>query len=534
MYRKNVASQFIHFQGVDSATGGIKSGVTWTVRRCLDGTFAAATGTASEDGTTGWYKFALSQADTNGNNCAFNFTGTGAVPQTVNFVTTACDPTVATNFGITSLPTTAVTTNGSLITSGTGTAQLSVTSGRALSDVDTIKTNPVVNAGTITFPTTATLASTTNITAGTLTTVTTATNVTTVNGLAANVITAAATAADFGAEIADAVWDEVLTGGEHNIATSAGRRLRTIQDNQSYDDGAIWIDTVNGTAGTTLYENGTAGLPVDTLADALTLAAAANLKHFHLINGSSITLTSNIDSYEITGDEFGVALGGQSVNGASIHNAHKVGVGVSGTFTGNPHILHSMIDTAGITGPNARLGWCAIMGPLTSNGTGTWVVHSCWGLSGAVFDFGAGAGQTIYILDWLGGPIEIKNMAASDVLYFEGRSGLLTLAASCTAGTVILAGNIALTNNGSGQTLSQKSRYELTRILSDSTAFQGADIAAILTDTGTTLDTNITAIKAKTDSLAFTVAGQVDSNVQYVNDIEVTGDGQTGTEWGPV
>jgi hypothetical protein len=37
-------------------------------------------------------------------------------------------------------------------------------------DVDTIKTNPVVNGGTITFPTTATLASTTNITAGTITT----------------------------------------------------------------------------------------------------------------------------------------------------------------------------------------------------------------------------------------------------------------------------------------------------------------------------------------------------------------------------
>lgn len=38
-------------------------------------------------------------------------------------------------------------------------------------DVDTIKTNPVVNGGTITFPTTATLASTTNITAGTIATI---------------------------------------------------------------------------------------------------------------------------------------------------------------------------------------------------------------------------------------------------------------------------------------------------------------------------------------------------------------------------
>jgi len=41
------------------------------------------------------------------------------------------------------------------------------------------------------------------------------------------------------------------------------------------------------------------------------------------------------------------------------------------------------------------------------------------------------------------------------------------------------------------------------------------------------------AIKAKTDSLTFTVAGQVDANVQYVNDAAVTGNGQPGTEWGP-
>lgn len=48
-----------------------------------------------------------------------------------------------------------------------------------------------------------------------------------------------------------------------------------------------------------------------------------------------------------------------------------------------------------------------------------------------------------------------------------------------------------------------------------------------------TIDTVADAIKAKTDSLTFTVAGQVDANIQYVNDVLVQGDGQTGTEWGP-
>ena len=46
-------------------------------------------------------------------------------------------------------------------------------------------------------------------------------------------------------------------------------------------------------------------------------------------------------------------------------------------------------------------------------------------------------------------------------------------------------------------------------------------------------EADIAAIKAKTDSLAFTVPGQVDANIQYVNDVAVTGNGQAGTEWGP-
>jgi hypothetical protein len=47
------------------------------------------------------------------------------------------------------------------------------------------------------------------------------------------------------------------------------------------------------------------------------------------------------------------------------------------------------------------------------------------------------------------------------------------------------------------------------------------------------LDTEIAAIKAKTDGLTFTVAGVVDANIQRVNDVTVTGTGAPGDEWGP-
>ena len=45
--------------------------------------------------------------------------------------------------------------------------------------------------------------------------------------------------------------------------------------------------------------------------------------------------------------------------------------------------------------------------------------------------------------------------------------------------------------------------------------------------------TNISAIKAKTDGLTFTVAGVVDANIRRVNDVTVSGTGAPGTEWGP-
>lgn len=100
-------------------------------------------------------------------------------------------------------------------------------------DVDTIKTNPVVNGGTITFPTTATLASTTNITAGT---VTTATNVTTVNGLAANVITAAAIA-DAAIDRATFAADTGLQSVRSNTAQAGANGSITLDASASATDG---------------------------------------------------------------------------------------------------------------------------------------------------------------------------------------------------------------------------------------------------------------------------------------------------------
>lgn len=50
----------------------------------------------------------------------------------------------------------------------------------------------------------------------------------------------------------------------------------------------------------------------------------------------------------------------------------------------------------------------------------------------------------------------------------------------------------------------------------------------------TNLDASVNAVKTKTDSLTFSVAGLIDANVKRVLDGAIDGDGSDGNPWGPV
>lgn len=128
MYRKNVAGQFVCFQMLLTASGAVATGLSPAVRRCIDGTFAAGGGTSTEDTGTGSYKYAMSQADTNGNNISLIFTATGAMPVCVNIVTTAADPTDSVRLGLTGLANAVPGAAGGLFIAGTNAATTVTTS----------------------------------------------------------------------------------------------------------------------------------------------------------------------------------------------------------------------------------------------------------------------------------------------------------------------------------------------------------------------------------------------------------------------
>ena len=60
-----------------------------------------------------------------------------------------------------------------------------------------------------------------------------------------------------------------------------------------------------------------------------------------------------------------------------------------------------------------------------------------------------------------------------------------------------------------------------------------AELATALGTADDAVLAQVALVKAKTDSLTFTVAGHADVNLQYVNDVQVNGTGAAGNEWGP-
>lgn len=139
MYRKNVAGQFIYFCMVTVA-GVADTGATVTCKRCIDGGAQATAGGTTTHRGGGQYEFALTQADTNGNNISYLFTATGDLPVEKTIVTTAADPTDSVRFGLTALPNAAAEAAGGLYTRGSGAGQINQPA-NGLVDVNTLRWN---------------------------------------------------------------------------------------------------------------------------------------------------------------------------------------------------------------------------------------------------------------------------------------------------------------------------------------------------------------------------------------------------------
>jgi len=268
---------------------------------------------------------------------------TGVAPVYVEYQFVAVDLMDTVRFGLTALPNTAVTTNGSLITAGTGTAQLSTTSGVALANTSqwngtavTGMPMPTYTQPTgflaATFPTT--VASTTNITGGTITTVSGNVNgsVGSVTGNVGGNVTGSV--GSLTATAVQNIWDDATTN--NTVAGSVGKLIvdnlnATVSSRSTLTAADVWNSltsglTTAGSAGKLLVDNLNATVSSrSTLTDTQvwssstrTLTAGTNIV---LAKGTGITgfndiTVSNIWSEAIPGS-YGAGTAADKLNSAS-------------------------------------------------------------------------------------------------------------------------------------------------------------------------------------------------------------------------
>lgn len=296
---------------------------------------------------------------------------------------------------------------------------------------------------------------------------------------------------------APGVGDEfkIISGGSVHAETQGG----------GYEGGAVWIDTIDGVAGTLLYVNGTVDNPVNSIADARTLADALGMHVFHSLPGSTFTLAQAFNDFEFIGAGFTVALGGQDIGGSRFFNC-----AISGIGTGSVRVVFRDCLVIGATTlATASLLGCNFAADLTLSAAGIYRITE--GIHGSAtapaIDFGAAVlNTTVHVHDWHGA-LTVKNMGqlGTDVLHFDSAGGKLTLDATNVGGTANLNGTFDFVDSSTGMTINKT----------------GAILDVIGTPVGVDISADIAAVQADTDNMqtrlpAALVGSRMDGNMSAI------------------
>jgi len=389
-------------------------------------------------------------------------------------------------------------------------------------------------SGTVTFPN-ATLASTTNITA--------ATGIT-VSAIGANVITAAATAADFGAEIADAVWDEVLSG--HVTGGSAGVIVSDISDvlgSLEQSLGAFIL--TGGVIGSTGNDTTHVHLPFLTYGDdeivgyyVTVYDASEDEKHTRYITDwvNATKLATLVDALPFTPQDatdvaYLLMVQGGS-DGAGLDAAGvRAAIGLaSANLDTQLSTIDDLLDTevAAIKAktdnlPSDPADASVIAGLIAATEAKVDTIDTVVDAIKAKTDNLPSDPADASVVAGLIAATEAKIDTIDTVVDAVKVKTDLIPAAPASTTNITAAAGIAVSSMGANVITAASIAADVTAELQSGLA-TAASLSALETKVDT-VDTVADAIKAKTDSLTFTQAGHVDANVQRVNDVAITGNG---------
>lgn len=252
------------------------------------------------------------------------------------------------------------------------------------------------------------------------------------------------------------ITDDTATGSSNPTLNVDSLLVEAVGIGQTagYQNGQIWVDTVNGTAGTESYVNGTADKPVLTWDDALALSSVLGITDFHIINGSTITLTAaGAANHSLFGDNWTLDLAGRACA-----SAHFDGATVSGVQTGTGVGFDGGEMGTVTLADDVHVGESGLLAGTITLPAGSVEFFNCHhgGATAPILDFGAAVGSTTVHMHNYHGALELQNFGDSgtDILHLDG-DGALTINANSSGGTVNYKGSWAITNNAAGVTLNK-------------------------------------------------------------------------------
>ena len=210
----------------------------------------------------------------------------------------------------------------------------------------------------------------------------------------------------------------------------------------------IWFDSILGVVGTA-YPTGSALRPSNTIADVITLCARYNIRHINvrgtLVLGVAMT-AYRFEGYKHLDIAHTVDLNGQDVSVSSFHRLIVTGAqGGAGLVACDDCILLSA------TGFNGVATNCGLVTALTLVAATSSGFIDCYSYLGAcTINLGT---PTVANFVNLTGSFVLANQTAGTTNIWAANGCELTIAASCTGGTINIYGNAIVTGAGGGVTI---------------------------------------------------------------------------------
>jgi len=254
----------------------------------------------------------------------------------------------------------------------------------------------------------------------------------------------------------------------------------------------------------TLGEHGTADNPTNSITNALTLVGKLGVNRIYLVEGASVTVTTNIGDHEIIG--LGAACEVTLSSGSACANTSFRNVKVDGTPAVTTQLtIFNQCVIDGLSNFHGTLSQCRLVGTLTPSNPV--VADHCFsgtaGTGTMTWDLTAAAANSLALRNWSGG-VTISNSNSGKAITIEGQGQLQEGTGNVSPSPVELRGAFKvgpLTN----LTVTYDSLYDTVRTNLDATVSSRSDF-----DPAADTVSNVTTVASVTGSVG-SVTGSVGS-----------------------